>query len=87
VIEIIFKLNPEKTRLIIYFHDSGPGVEKGMEEKETEETSLKSIDNAVVIYFDTFKKKAYMKTFIFQKEYENDKKLYRLIGFCEAPMA
>ena len=33
IIEIVFKLNSEKTRLIITFHDSGPGIENGMEEK------------------------------------------------------
>lgn len=33
IIEVNYKLNSEKTRLIIGFHDSGPGIEKGMEEK------------------------------------------------------
>jgi len=33
IIEVNFKLNSDKTRLIINFHDSGPGIEKGMEEK------------------------------------------------------
>jgi signal transduction histidine kinase len=33
VIEIQFSLNSDKTRLNIRFHDSGPGVEDGMEEK------------------------------------------------------
>ena len=32
-IEINFKLSSDKTRLIINFHDSGPGIEKGMEDK------------------------------------------------------
>ena len=33
MIEINFRLNSDKTRLIINFHDSGPGIENGMEEK------------------------------------------------------
>jgi len=33
MIEVNFRINSEKTRLIINFHDSGPGIEKGMEEK------------------------------------------------------
>jgi len=33
IIEVNFKLDSEKTRLIIGFHDSGPGIEKGMEEQ------------------------------------------------------
>jgi signal transduction histidine kinase len=33
VIEIIFSLIDDKTRVIITFNDSGPGVENGMEEK------------------------------------------------------
>jgi signal transduction histidine kinase len=33
LIEINFKLHSDKTRLTITFHDSGPGIEKGMEEK------------------------------------------------------
>jgi signal transduction histidine kinase len=33
IIEVNFKLQSEKTRLGISFHDSGPGVEDGMEDK------------------------------------------------------
>jgi signal transduction histidine kinase len=33
VIEINFRLQSDKTRLITNFHDSGPGIEDGMEEK------------------------------------------------------
>ena len=51
-----------------------------------EKHPLKSINNAAVIYFDVFKKKSYTKTFIFQKEVENSNSIYRLVGFCEAPM-
>ena len=62
--------------------------EGGENEKQClEKHPLKSIDNATVIFFDVFKKKSYTKTFIFQKEGENDNSLYRLVGFCEAPMA
>ncbi|MCL2549370.1 MAG: hypothetical protein FWE78_00205 [Methanimicrococcus sp.] len=39
-----------------------------------------------VVYFDLFKKKVYLKTLIFQKEDEAGGKIYKLIGFCEAPM-
>ena len=74
-----------------------PDVEDGDEKtepedlKEFDETKLpnstekgrKSPKNASVLYFDLFKKKMYSKTLIFQKENE----IYRLVGFCEAPMS
>jgi len=70
------------------------------EENEREETEKNETDwnrfqtgpaqenpvNAEVVYFDLFKKKAYVKTLIFQKEEEEGIKVYKLIGFCEAPM-
>ncbi|MDV0444810.1 hypothetical protein MmiAt1_03530 [Methanimicrococcus sp. At1] len=61
--------------------------EKGLSEDSAENRIKESmIENADVIYFDTFKKRTYAKTFIFQKEEENGNRIYRLIGFCEAPM-
>ncbi|MDL2261167.1 hypothetical protein LJC08_02925 [Methanimicrococcus sp. OttesenSCG-928-J09] len=59
------------------------------ETKLTSEEKWKTaLENAVVVYFDTFLKKSYTKTLIFQKEDgENEAAFYRLIGFCEAPMA
>ena len=49
-------------------------------------SSSQNYENADVLYFDTFKKKAYSKTYIFQKEIENGSAIYRLVGCCEAPM-
>ena len=69
------------------------------EECSDEETAIEaenliqkaSFEKAKVIYFDLFKKKAYVKTLIFQTEGGEEKeegggRIYRLIGFCEAPM-
>ena len=50
------------------------------------EVGLKNPDDAEVVYFDLFKKKIYSKTLIFQKEEETGQIIYKLIGFCEAPM-
>jgi len=50
------------------------------------EIGLKNPDDAEVIYFDLFKKKIYSKTLIFQKEEKAGRIIYKLIGFCEAPM-
>jgi hypothetical protein len=44
------------------------------------------IEAADVVYFDIFKKKTYMKTLIFCPEKESGAKIYRLVGFCEAPI-
>ncbi|WNY27969.1 hypothetical protein MmiEs2_01480 [Methanimicrococcus stummii] len=55
--------------------------------KSGNETNLSDqFENAAVIYFDIFKKRTYTQTLIFQKEDENGKRIYRLIGFCDAPM-
>jgi len=50
------------------------------------EPGRKNTDDAEVVYFDLFKKKVYLKTLIFQREEEADREIYKLIGFCEAPM-
>lgn len=57
------------------------------EKQSTDEIQKTAFENASVIYFDLFKKKTYTKTLIFQTEEENKTKIYRLIGFCEAPMS
>ncbi|MDR0768017.1 MAG: hypothetical protein LBE57_06245 [Methanosarcinales archaeon] len=69
-----------------------PDVEEGDGEaesfgEETKNTASKTaLEKAEVIYFDLFKKKTYTKTLIFQSDEENGSRVYRLIGFCEAPM-
>ena len=57
-------------------------------DKQTrEEEDGKTPKNAAVLYFDLFKKRAYVKTLIFQKEEtETGELIYILVGFCEAPM-
>ena len=49
--------------------------------------SCENYENADVVYFDTFKKRSYVKTYIFQKEIEDGKGFYRLVGFCDAPLS
>lgn len=53
---------------------------------QEEEERLHPSKNAVVFYFDLYKKKTYVRTLIFQKELISDAEKYRLIGYCEAPM-
>jgi len=50
------------------------------------ESGPEKTDDAEVVYFDLFKKKVYSKTLIFQREEEAGRMIYKLIGFCEAPM-
>lgn len=70
--------------------DEKENPEELFEEKTSSDENLKNaFERASVIYFDLFKKKTYTKTLIFQTEddEENGGKIYRLIGFCEAPMS
>jgi hypothetical protein len=55
--------------------------------KSDDEMRFENYEHADVVYFDTFKKRTYVKTYIFQKEIETGKILYRLVGFCEAPLS
>ena len=55
--------------------------------KSDGEKHFENYGHAGVVYFDTFKKRTYVKTYIFQKEIETGKILYRLVGFCEAPLS
>ena len=63
--------------------DNDETFEENISAEEIQKTAL---ENAEVIYFDIFKKKTYVKTLIFCRENETGSKMYRLIGFCEAPM-
>ncbi len=56
------------------------------EEIPADEIQKTALENAEVIYFDLFKNKTYVKTLIFCPENETGDRIYRLIGFCEAPM-
>lgn len=63
--------------------DSEERFEENSSAAEIQKTVL---ENAEVIYFDLFKKKTYVKTLIFCPENETGTRIYRFVGFCEAPM-
>ena len=82
--------------------DIAEGIEEESADEETESGNViqkTAFEKEKVIYFDLFKKKAYVKTLIFQTEEGGEEskeegkekdgsgsRVYRLIGFCEAPM-
>ena len=66
--------------------DETEDIKEPQEEQQIQ--TEKNPKNAIVLYFDLFKKRTYVKTLIFQKEErEAGDMIYSLVGFCEAPMS